>query len=324
MIWKRVSIFDLPVSFSGKDRTKFKFMTKRTHPKSSPLKEINILQAQIEFELGERLKVPIKLTRPDSLIQEAKKRLEEITERGHSIMRPSYKSGNHLDIFVSKKELSRALRFFDTLIKVLRSRNHSIEIRYDNTEVIVFGERIKLKLREKFKKVNDNSDKWGSVKYIPTGILYLLVDEYSQPQWSDEKVPVEKQLSNTIAWLEIKGRKLQKERFEFEIERQKQEEVERIRMELVKRQENELIDFKLLLKKVERWQELKLIRGYIDELEAKSIEMNLYSQEIKDWIEWGRKKADWYDPHINAKDELLSDVDRDTLKFKSKSDSFWL
>ncbi len=91
----------------------------------------------------------------------------------------------------------------------------------------------------------------------------------------------------------------------------------------MQRQDLELKNFKLLLKKTKRWQRLKLIRGYIDEMEAKSIERNLFTQEIKEWIEWARGKADWYDPHINAEDELLRDVDKETLTFSRRSKAYW-
>jgi hypothetical protein len=90
------------------------------------------------------------------------------------------------------------------------------------------------------------------------------------------------------------------------------------RKALKERQDKELGDFKQLMQKADRWQRLKLIRGYIDELEAKSIEMALLTDEVKEWITWARKKADWYDPQVNAPDELLQGVDRDTLMFRGR------
>lgn len=55
------------------------------------------------------------------------------------------------------------------------------------------------------------------------------------------------------------------------------------------------------------------MRDYIDELEAKSLEVNLATQEMKEWIQWGRVRANWYDPNVNAKDELLDNVDKPLL-----------
>lgn len=41
------------------------------------------------------------------------------------------------------------------------------------------------------------------------------------------------------------------------------------------------------------------------------------------WVKWALGKADWYDPLIESEDELLKDVDRETLIFKRKSYSNW-
>ena len=40
-------------------------------------------------------------------------------------------------------------------------------------------------------------------------------------------------------------------------------------------------------------------------------------------IEWTRKKADWYDPFIEAEYEWMEGIDRDELKLE-KEDSHWL
>lgn len=41
------------------------------------------------------------------------------------------------------------------------------------------------------------------------------------------------------------------------------------------------------------------------------------NDDLLSWIEWARKKADWYDPHVEAYDELLSEVNKATLTFKN-------
>ena len=42
-----------------------------------------------------------------------------------------------------------------------------------------------------------------------------------------------------------------------------------------------------------------------------AIENNLHDEKFKHWLEWARKKADWYDPFIDLKDKLLNDVQKD-------------
>ena len=42
------------------------------------------------------------------------------------------------------------------------------------------------------------------------------------------------------------------------------------------------------------------------------------NEEVTAWLEWARKKADWYDPFIEKADDLLGDVDKETLSIKKK------
>jgi hypothetical protein len=35
------------------------------------------------------------------------------------------------------------------------------------------------------------------------------------------------------------------------------------------------------------------------------------STEIEEWLIWAKSKLDWYNPTINADDELLNNVDKD-------------
>jgi|GEM_PF-6308557 len=37
-------------------------------------------------------------------------------------------------------------------------------------------------------------------------------------------------------------------------------------------------------------------------------------EELQQYLEWARKKADWYDPFINASDEFLKDADKEVIE----------
>ena len=47
-------------------------------------------------------------------------------------------------------------------------------------------------------------------------------------------------------------------------------------------------------------------------------EMALLTKTYGIGCEWARKKADWYDPHVDAYDELLREVNKATLTFKNR------
>ena len=63
---------------------------------------------------------------------------------------------------------------------------------------------------------------------------------------------------------------------------------------------------------------MKVLRNYIEEVETKAIADNDTSEELKNWLEWAKKKVDWYDPYIETEDELLKGVDKETLTFNAQ------
>jgi len=55
------------------------------------------------------------------------------------------------------------------------------------------------------------------------------------------------------------------------------------------------------------------------------IKSNSLSDELRNWLLWGRKKADWYDPLVAISDELMEDVDKDTLtRNEQKEKNHWI
>lgn len=60
------------------------------------------------------------------------------------------------------------------------------------------------------------------------------------------------------------------------------------------------------------------MRGeYIQSKEELAMICGTLNDDLLKWIEWARKKADWYDPHVEAYDELLNEVNKATLTFKN-------
>ncbi len=95
-------------------------------------------------------------------------------------------------------------------------------------------------------------------------------------------------------------------------------EKERIEKERKQRIEDELIAFRNLIKQATRWKEAQLVREFINGSKLKVIANNEFTEELDRKFEWGFKKADWYDPTIEAKDEILFDSDREKVVQKEK------
>ena len=165
---------------------------------------------------------------------------------------------------------------------------------------------------------------WKNAEDSPTGILCFRVREraYRTIEWKDGKLSIEKQLSKILANLEIKVKELKEENLRIKEYWAKEREKERIELEKKKGKEKELYGFMRLLKKAKRWRKATMLRDYINAVEIKAIESGNVSEDFKNWLMWAQKKADWYDPNIEAEDKLLEGVDKDSLTFKKESNSF--
>jgi hypothetical protein len=276
---------------------------------TSPLKK---LLNEIENDKRLNLKVPSVMTNPELSIAKAKEEWEskEYQYRTNGV----YFCGRDcIDVKVSLKIYDRALRIMDTIIKALRGRGHEVQVSFKSTCAIVLKEKIGISIREKTKKDPERSSYYSN---IPTGILAFRIGEsYYMKEWKDGKIPLEKQISFLIATIEMKGIEQAEERKIRQKENAIENEKERIKKEYQQRKLHELENFKFLMKRAKRRFKAEMLREFIDDVELKAIEKNSVTNELKSWIKWARKKADWYDPFVEAYDKLLHGADRESLSF---------
>ena len=286
------------------------------HVSADGLSPLKTLQNEIENTLKSILTVPEKLTNPDKLIVAARESLNSKDRYEHNGLVSCQR--DELDIKVAKPNVARALRFMDTLIKALRVRGHDIQMKNDATNVIVEEGDIKVQFREKLKREIVKGTHWDSAVYHPTGILAFQINNYSPKEWKDGKFPIEDQLSKIIAQLELTGKEKKEWRIQSNKESELRKEKERIEKEFQMQKEKDLAAFKETLQKASRWHKAVNLRSYIDSVEQKAIENKGISEDLRNWLEWARKKAAWYDPFIECDDELLNEVNRETLTLKQK------
>ncbi|MCR6641702.1 MAG: hypothetical protein NVV82_22600 [Sporocytophaga sp.] len=278
------------------------------------LSPLEALQKEIECDVSLPLAVPKELVNPNKLILKAK---ETLTSRepgyGRYYGMISCSWDDAIDIKVSPACSDRALRFMDTLIKVLLARGHKIEIEYKNTYVIVQNEKIKIALKEKAKKATVKNGSWERNENVPTGKLSFKIDNYSGKEWCDGAQLIENRLSEILAKLELEGKRLKQEHEERQKYWEEQNKKELIRKEFENRKQKELTDFKVLLTNALRWNQTIIMENYINLIEADARLNNSLNDDLKDWIEWARRKINWYNPQVQAKDEFLDDKDKDKL-----------
>lgn len=316
---KKITQIPLPISDLKEQIITLNIRSENEKSTTKELSPLSILKAEIEEQLKSKLNVPDKLSNPDKLIISARDRFntkDTYRDKGR------ISSGRDvLDITVAKENIPRALRLMDTLIKALKERNHVVKVNDFKTSVVVNSISIAISLREKTKRITKESKySWDNYDYVPAGLLIIKIDEsYRAKDFIDGKLPLEKQLFSIIASIELLAIKELEWKEECRKSQEKRELEEKIRKEYEKRQEKDLEAFASTLKKAKRWHKAVNLRNYINEVESKAIDNNNLTDEIKTWLIWARKKADWYDPFIESEDELLNDIDKETLSVKKKS-----
>ncbi|MGO4289857.1 hypothetical protein [Chitinophaga sp. RAB17] len=314
--WQKIkygkTVVQLPLSgdYEGKEKVTLNQVDENTPKKPTKKEAATRLQGSI--------KLPEKLTNPDPLVISARKKLAD--QRADSFQYIGMKSCNweYLDIRVAEENINRILLIIDSFIKSLHTTENDLQVRNHSTYALVDGQDFKIYFRERMKRTVVSDKSWASSAYLPTGLLYIRIDGYYQKEWSDGKLKLEEQLELIISYLKEKAAekkerdaKREKERQEKELEKQRQQVFE-------KRQEEELNTFKNMLSSSSRWHKASDLRSYIAAVEDKANAQGPLSSELTQWLIWARKKADWYDPFTEDKDELLDDVDKETLTLKKK------
>lgn len=265
-----------------------------------------LLVRQLKADPDAPLTVPQTLTKPHPHTKETKRYWAEQNKRSER-----YGYGNtmpHLSISTEKANRPRALLFFDTLIKLLEYRCHGVAINERGTFALIGGVEIKLSLREASNRVYNTESRWPTSELVPNGKLILKSGKYSfDKEWRDNKTRLEDMLPRIVARLELDGQKEARWREQAKlaaIEREKEEQ-RRQEKERLRRAEQARLD--TLLAQADNFAKAQKIRALVAETERKALTGGEISQETKQWMDWARAKADWYDPTIAAPDSILDD-----------------
>lgn len=277
-----------------------------------------IREQEIEKALGAALTVPERFNRPSPLVVEAQANLARQKADEYLYKGTVQTSVNVLDIRVAPKNVGRALRFMDTLIKALELRGHTVKNVNNKTYAVINGRDTEISFKERLKKEIVSDGNYKHTEYHPTDLLYFKMNGYHEKEWIDGKLKVEAQLSKIITRLELGAEKWNEMLEEY----RRQEEVRLVKEQKEKekwaQKERELTLFKNLLNESKRWQEVQLLRSYVADVESMAKRKSEDVTDTNKWLDWAKSKIDWYDPYVNSDDELLKDVDKETLAFKVK------
>ncbi len=298
---KSVSTMKLPQDFRVKNEVILKIRTMRYENDNLAFKAFKDKVQEIENDPTLPLKVAERLTNPSDLIVKVRDKLL-YRDKYHSF----YKHGSnitqqgYLSIEVSQANITRALRIFDAIIKLFRARGHKIVVEHFDTLIIIGEEEFKVSLKEK--QSFTKNEKTGNRESSFSGKLVFRHMNYSPKGWSDDKQPVEDQLSKILAYFEIEAEKSRIQRIKWEEESRKRDERERILREERERQERDLARFNDLIKQANKWHQATIISDYINAIESNAVQKHIMTDELVQWLEWARRKVADFNP-LNGSDK---------------------
>lgn len=297
---KPVRKVKLPTKFDGKDEIIINRSTELTESNQKEISTATILIKEIESKYKNLLQVPARLTNPDALIVKARDALT-INKKYYSkngLIRPH---SGYITINVAPINIPRALRFMDSLIKLLKARGYEIIMDHDESRVEVLGEQLVIRLQEKlrFETIKEGLYDRETRNYYPTGIFMLRTWKtfhWHQRVWTDGKVLIEDQLAKILVGIELLAEKERKERLEIEEFWRVQKEKERIERERHDREELDGANFKKLLAQSKLWKQSQVLNEFISAIESKLIADCELTDKSREWLGWAKEKAEKFNP----------------------------
>jgi hypothetical protein len=293
----------LPTSFTGKDEIIFEPLTENRVVNQKEISARTTLIKEIGTKHKHLLEVPLRLTNPDALVIKAKDALTANKTRwiDHGLISTS---SGFVVIKVAPENVARALRFIDTLIKLLKARGYEVNADRDSSHLVIFGEPLVIRLQEKL-RFEDNIEgkyNWKTRHYYPTGIFMLKCWRESwshQRIWIDGKELIESQLAKIVAGIELLAMKERTERLEREERWRKDKEKQRIEKERHDREALDGANFQKLLAQSKIWKQSQILYEFISEVESNAIASGELTDECKGWIMWAKEKAEKLNPLNN-------------------------
>ena len=243
---------------------------------------------------------------------------------------------------ISNETLPRVHRILDTLYRQIELLGGSVN---DDLSLIIRNERVTLKVFEGQDEVKHEltrqeaqelvvyedamrHKKWASkpnirkYDYIFNGKLKvsILNNKYFR---DSEKVKIESRLGDMLIDLYEQSEVIKKKREADEEAQRKREEEIRLREEREKLYSEEADKTAALTNIAQDYEVACKIRAYIEALELRA---DLSDEATAEWIEWAKKKADWFDPIIAREDELFGKREHEKnaeQKVLKKSRGYW-
>jgi len=254
-----------------------------------------------------KIVVPDELTKPHSIIVEAKRTLRSASKERDGL----YYSACWPGIAVTKPLIPRALLIMDTLLKALEKRGYDLdEFKVvDEPATFRLQEYLQSTLTEYAKRNRQEGDFYRSTsdyERLPSGRLQLHTPSpfiYSgdglRQNWTDGKTQrVEYILNDFICGLIRRAAANREYRLEHEREEREWKAEQERREEIARQKAMERARKERLRSNAHAWEKSNILRRYIDAVLEKDGPIKPGS-ELEKWVAWARAEADEDDPLVN-------------------------
>jgi hypothetical protein len=245
---------------------------------------------------------------------------------------------------VSEEGIKRFMCILDILYKTIEKLGGEV---YDDLSIRIRRDVVRFRVAESKDKIKHELTKqeaqalikyedekkrhsWASkpqirqYDHVYNGRLRIVFGEKRYIRDSENE-KLEDRLGDILISLYEKSEENRIDRERREEEQRKRDEEKKIQEELSKLNETQIKLTKELANKAEDYRIASDIRAYINAV----IEMG-NEEATPEWIEWARKKADWYDPTIACEDEFLgkrdhgkNKEDKDLDKIPVRRSRYW-
>lgn len=256
--------------------------------------------------------IPSKLINPDEITRIAKHAIEDRLKDEWVRRSPTIEvHGNAPRVAISKTLIPRTLNILDALIKNFRVVGYRVSVEKEGLFIYSGDEKMEIYIKEREAATTSLNDRgWKNRTLSPTGKLSIKVRYYWQIfEFTDDKTKqIESKMLVILTKIEREFLKRKEQLRIWNIEREKLEAIRRIEEDKQKRKAEELQKFVTYYNEAHRWKKYIVLKEYYDYLKIN----NLKKEADLAWIQ---KKLDWYNPILDASDELLEEVNKDSLVF---------
>jgi hypothetical protein len=280
-----------------------------------------LVTEKIRKNLSLILKVNDRLSKPDDIVVKTQSNLEnKKMSNSYEKVKGTISTSRGLpSIIVSPKNVSRSLRILDNLIKNFKVLGYRVLLSDEGLEIIAHdNDKMLIYIREKSNAtLTPNKYGWNDRELSANGKLAIKIRRIATFEFVDtDKSPVESQVEKILIKIETEFQKVLDNRKKWEIQREKQEEIRKVEEAKQKCKDEELSRFISFYNDAHRWKKFLILSEYLDYVKSSDT-------KNKEWIEWAEKKLDWYNPSKNFEDDLMDEIDRDTLERKEKKKWEW-